>query len=137
MKRGRGWASVIALLPTTLCLAQVDHRVVVEVDGPGAIAYKSALGTVANIQRAFAGQKLHIEVVCLGQGIDLIFSHDNPLTNTVKRLQKGGVLFAACNNTLHGRHIGKDRIFAFVTVVDSGAAEIIRKQEQGWSYLHR
>jgi len=101
------------------------------------MAHRAALGTVANVQKAFAGQPLEIEVVCLGGGIDLILSHDNPLTDAVAKLQKKGVRFAACNNTLHGRHIGKDRIFSFVTVVDSGAAEIVRKQEAGWSYLHR
>jgi len=128
-------ALAVAFLPNFL--PRTDHRVVVEVDAPGTMAYRAALGTVANVQKAFAGESLEIEVVCLGGGIDLVLSHDNPLLETVMKLQKNGVRFAACNNTMVGRHIGKDRIFSFVTVVDAGAAEIIRKQEAGWSYLHR
>ena len=50
-------------------------------------------------------------------------------------LQNGGVVFAACSNTLRGFHIDVKQLIPGVLVVDSGVAEVVRRQEQGWAYL--
>ena len=118
-------------------LGQTKHRIVVELDYPGVAQYGVAINNIENLLKAFGKEPTEIEIVCHGAGIDLLFSHENKLSSRIQKLQKSGVKFAACNNTLKGRKIGKDRIFPFVTVVDSGTAEVIRKQEVGWSYLHR
>ncbi|MEI8281710.1 MAG: DsrE family protein [Armatimonadota bacterium] len=117
--------------------AQARHRIVVELDAPGTAAFGTTLNNVENLKKAFGTDPVEIEIVCHGGGIDLLLSHENKLSSRIQKLQKSGVKFAACNNTLKGRNIGKDRIFSFVSVVDSGTAEVIRKQEAGWSYLHR
>ncbi|MGH7937542.1 MAG: hypothetical protein ACRD5Z_25205 [Bryobacteraceae bacterium] len=31
--------------------------------------------------------------------------------------------------------IGKDQLLPIATTVDSGVAEVVRKQEAGWSYI--
>ncbi len=33
------------------------------------------------------------------------------------------------------RNVQKSDLFDFVVTVDSGVAEVVRKQEAGWSYL--
>ena len=50
-------------------------------------------------------------------------------------LAQAGVVFAACENTMRRQNVGKADLLPFVTTVDSGVAEIVRKQEAGWSYL--
>ena len=133
----RAFFLLAAVASSAGAFAQTKHRIVVELDTPGTAAYGFALNNIENLKKAFGTDPVEIEIVCHGGGIDLLFSHDNKLAPRIQRLQKSGVRFAACNNTLKGRKIGKDRIFSFVTVVDSGTAEVIRKQEAGWSYLHR
>jgi intracellular sulfur oxidation DsrE/DsrF family protein len=119
-----------ALLPPSK-----GHHVVVELNAPGLTAYKTVLNNVENLKRAMAPDAVEIEVVCHGEGIDLLFSHNNPLSARVLKDSRAGIRFAACRNTLIGRHIHKDRLLPSVKVVDSGVAEVVRLEESGWSYL--
>ena len=33
------------------------------------------------------------------------------------------------------QNVTKDQLLPFVTTVDSGVAEVVRKQEAGWAYI--
>jgi len=127
----------LCLLLACLCGAQArtGHRVVVEVNVPGTTAYATVLGNIENLKKAFAPEPVEVEVVCEGRGLDMLFSHDNVVAERVTKLHKAGVVFAACANTIKGRHIGKGRLLPFVQVVKAGVAEVVKKQEAGWSYL--
>ena len=46
-----------------------------------------------------------------------------------------GVVFAACENTMKRQNVTKQQLTGFAKTVDSGVAEVIRKQEARWSYL--
>ena len=124
----------VAVVLSSFCLGQTKHHLVVELCSKD---YGFTINNVENLRKAFGTETCEIEVVCHGPGIDLLFSHDNKLAPRIQKLSKTGVKFAACANTLRNRKIGKDRIFPFVAVVDSGTAEVIRMQEAGWSYLRR
>jgi intracellular sulfur oxidation DsrE/DsrF family protein len=108
---------------------------VVEVNVPGTKAYGIVLGNVQNLVKAFAPESVQVEIVCEGAGIDMLFTEDNRIAGQLLKVQKLGVSFAACSNTMNGRHIDRTHIFSFAKVVDSGVAEVVRRQEQGWSYL--
>ena len=128
---------VAALIVPACLFAQAKHRVVVELNTGGEAAYLVALNNVENLKKAFEKDTTEVVIVCHGDGINMLFSHENKLQAKIEALQKGGVQFDACNNTMRKRNIAKDQIFAFAMVVDSGTAEVIRKQEAGWSYLKR
>ncbi len=125
------------VLISAAATAQTRHRVVVDLFSGGRLSFESTLGNVANLKRAFGEEPLEVEIVCYGPGIDLVLSHDNPLARQVKKLHDDGVAFAACRNTLLKRKIATQRIFPFVRVVDAGIAEVVRKEEAGWSYVRR
>jgi intracellular sulfur oxidation DsrE/DsrF family protein len=128
-----GWVLVVF---AAFSIAQPrSHRTVVQLSASGPAAYLMVLGNVENLQKAFAPDKITVEVVCLGPGLDLLFASGNPLSVRVKKLSASGVIFAACGNTLRGRHVDKSRLLPFCVVVDSGVAEVVRKQEAGWTYL--
>jgi intracellular sulfur oxidation DsrE/DsrF family protein len=127
----------LAVLKVTVAPAQTKHRVVIDLFSGSRQAYEGALGNIVNLRKAMKPEPVEVEVVCSGQGIDLILSHNNPLASRVKKLYAAGVVFAACNNTLEARHITEDRIFPFVMIVGAGIAEVVRKEEAGWSYLRR
>ena len=44
-------------------------------------------------------------------------------------------MFAACENTMRKKKVTKEPLLPFVTTVDSGVAEVVRKQEEGWAYI--
>jgi intracellular sulfur oxidation DsrE/DsrF family protein len=48
---------------------------------------------------------------------------------------EAGVVFAACENTMKKQNVTKEQLMPFVITVDSGVAEVVRKQEAGWAYI--
>ncbi|MGI8437403.1 MAG: DsrE family protein [Chthoniobacterales bacterium] len=100
----------------------------------GAEQWTALLNNVENLRTAF-GNATQIEVVAHGQGLSLLVAKDNALAERMEKLGASGVVFAACENTMKRKGIGKDQLFAFATTVESGVAEVVRKQEAGWSYI--
>ncbi len=50
-------------------------------------------------------------------------------------LAEQGVVFAACENTMKKKNVSKDQLLLAATTTDSGVAEVVRKEEAGWSYI--
>ena len=60
------------------------------------------------------------------QGFELAFAHDEELRFKI----------LACRNAMKMRNVKSEDLFPFAGEVDSGIAEIVRKQESGWAYIH-
>ena len=128
--------SLALLFLTSICWAQPrTHRVVVELNVPGVGSYVKVLGNVTNLLKAFKGERTEIEIVCHDDGIDLLLVGTSPLRSRMEKLHAAGVVFAACGNTLRGRKIERSNLLPFSVVVDSGVAEVVRREEAGWSYI--
>ena len=76
-----------------------------------------------------------VEVVCHGNGLSLLIRDGNPATTEVAALMKDGVLFLACENTMREKKVTPDGLIAGVKTVPSGALEVVRKQQEGYSYF--
>ena len=57
------------------------------------------------------------------------------LREDINQVATKGVVFTACENTMLKHHITKEMLIPISTTVPSGIAEIVLKQESGWSYL--
>ncbi|HWA82218.1 MAG TPA: DsrE family protein [Fimbriimonadaceae bacterium] len=110
------------------------HHVVIEVNVPGTNAYGLVLNNIENLKKAMAPDPVDVEVVCHGSGIDMLRT-GNGLGKRMEVLARKGVVFAACANTIRGKHIDRKKLYSFIRVVPSGVAEVVKKQEAGWSYL--
>ena len=88
-----------------------------------------------NVQKAFGRKNTEIEVVSHGKGLGLIQKTNSAMGERIKGIADTGVVFAACENTMYRMNIKKEDMLPFATTVDSGGAEIVRKQESGWSYI--
>ena len=133
--------AVLAVLPLLGTNAQTEtsatdkaHRIVFEVTMEGPEQWTAALNNVENIRVAL-GTAIEIEVVAHSKGLGMLISKDNALTDRMKMLADGGVVFAACENTMKKKNVTKDQLVPFAKTTDSGVAEVIRKQEAGWSYI--
>lgn len=115
--------------------ARAKHRVVVEINSGDHETWSVALKNIANLQQSFGPSHVQVEVVALGKGIDLVLAGTSEFTERLGALSARGITFAACQNTMKQRHLAKQDLLPFVITVDSGVAEIVRKQEDGWSYL--
>lgn len=92
------------------------------------------LKNVRNILKE-VGDDAAIEVVCHGAGLSLLVKAGTAHAEQVEKLLGQGVRFAACENTMREKSIGKDDLLPGVTTVPSGAVEVIRKQQEGYGYF--
>lgn len=134
--------AALALLASPLLHAQESkpaangkHRIVFEVTMDGQQQWTGTLNNVMNAQQAFGAGNTEIEVVAHSNGLGFLLKSDEALKERMQQLGSSGVVFSACQNTMKKKNVTKGDLLPFVTTVDSGVAEVIRKQEAGWTYL--
>ena len=130
-----GCQSSPSLRPAASTPSATGHRIVIEVNVDGAERWEGILNNVDNLQKAFASDPPKIEVVAHAKGLGLLLATNEPLKARMLAEHDAGVLFAACENTMKKQNVTKDQLMPFVTTVDSGVAEVVRKQEAGWAYI--
>ena len=138
-------ASLLAVLVTlVLVLAAVSqtpagpkHHVVFQMTEPQGPAWGTLFGHVNNLREAFAKDGgSQVEVVFFGGGLNMLRKTNTEYEERLKQLADNGVVLAACQNAMRRLNLKTEDLFPFVTQVDSGVAELARKQEAGWAYIH-
>jgi len=115
------------------------HKIVFEMSVDGMPKWESVLRNAESVQKTFGPKNTRIEIVAHGKGIGLLLGKNataNPeLKKMIQGLHQNGVVFAACNNTLSRLKIDPKELLQVAVIVDSGVAEVVRKQEAGWMYI--
>lgn len=130
-------AAVAMALPscaTTSHTPPRSHRVVMEVSSDNPAVWEGALNNAENLKKAL-GDTTAIEVVADSGGLGMLLRTNSAQTERLQRLAGGGIVFAACENTMRKKNVTRADLLALAATVDSGVAEVVRKQEEGWSYL--
>ena len=109
-------------------------RVVIQINEDDAKKWNSTLGNIHNIQAELGKDKVAIAVVAIGPGLDMLMA-DSLAANRVQDAIADGVEFVACENTMKARSIKKDDLTDGIGFARAGYVEIMRRQQQGWTYL--
>ena len=125
----------IASAQTPAAAAPAKHKVVFQMNVADTDSWNQLFGNIGNAQKAFQKDGIQIEVVFYGKGISALLKTDTGFEERLKKAAAEGVVLAACQNSMRARKITSQDIFLFSTEVDSGVAELIRKQEAGFSYI--
>ena len=131
---GLALALALAAIPQATTAKAKHHRVVFEVNS-GPEAWDQVMGNIENMRKAFAPEPVDVEVVCFGKGLELIVTAKTPAADRLKALNDSGVKLVACQNSMRKRKVVTADLLPFAGQVDSGVAEVVRKEEDGWSYL--
>ncbi len=115
--------------------APAKHRVVFQMNMPAGDSWNQLLGNVNNIRKVFGPEGIQVEVVFYGKGLTALLKTNKDYEERLKQLAAEGVILGACQNTMRIMKVTGDDIFPFSTQVDSGVAELVRKQEAGWTYI--
>jgi intracellular sulfur oxidation DsrE/DsrF family protein len=115
--------------------APQKHKVVFHVNVADEARWQEVLTNVENVQKAFGASSVEIEVVAHGAGIGLVQIKNATLRDRIATIEKTGPVFAACSNTLRKQQLTAADLTPGVRIVDSGVAELIRKQEEGFAYV--
>jgi intracellular sulfur oxidation DsrE/DsrF family protein len=110
------------------------HKVVIQLNTADTAAWSGVIGNIKNLSKVWPGN-IKIEVVVHGKALDFLVAAKSHLVTDIDQLAKKGVVFNACENTMGKYGITKQMLIPSVFSVPSGVAEIILKQEEGWSYL--
>jgi uncharacterized protein len=128
-------ATLFALLGAAPAANAAKHRVVFQITSDGAEPWDAVLGNVENLREALGPQDTRVLVVGHGKGLGMRLADDEKRQARMRKLHEGGVVFAACENTMRKKNVTRGELVPFATTVDSGVAEVVRKQEEGWSYI--
>ena len=110
-----------------------QHKIVMQLTSGDTNVHKMVVRQIANILAAAPNSK--IEVVCHASGINMLMTLQTKVQPKVIELKMKGVEFVACENTMLEKKITKEEIIPEAGYVKVGILEIVRKQEQGWSYI--
>lgn len=110
------------------------HHVVMQLNSADTAVWSGMLGNIRNFQKVWPG-KVEIEVVVHGKALNFLVTEKSHLVSEIEAMTKLGVVFNACENTMNKYGIRKDMLIPTVSSVPSGVAELVMKQEEGWSYL--
>lgn len=132
-------AAVLATVAVTATVGKAQppqpHRVVFELTSDEPKEWESLLNNVENARKALGATTL-IEVVAHGPGLTmLVATKSAAVRDRVKENADRGVVFAACSNTMHKHGVKPNELHKFANTVDSGVAEVVRKQAAGWAYV--
>jgi len=113
---------------------EVKHKVVIQLNTADTSAWSSTIGNIKNLQKLWPNNVM-VEVVVHGKALDLLVAAKTHLANEVVEMSKTNVQFSACENSMRKHHIDKSELLSIANTVPSGVAQVILKQETGWSYL--
>jgi intracellular sulfur oxidation DsrE/DsrF family protein len=113
------------------------HHVVFQLDEPKGPAWESLSLHVNNTMKALADDGgSQVEVVFYGPGLMMLTKNNTDYEERLKQLSDSGVKLLACRNSMKSRNVKTEDLFPFAGQVPSGIAEMVRKQEAGWAYIH-
>lgn len=152
--RNLGIAGLLGLIALTGAAAAapggVPQRVVYHIDSGDLERQRSALRNVSNHLNDIGDERLEIRVVVQGNGVSMLVMPEatadlalygnatNQIQMVIENLRVRGVRFVVCGNSLRRRNIlATDRLYEVAPqdMVDSGLAELVRLQGDGYSYI--
>ena len=110
------------------------NRLVVQVTDGDAARWNMTLNNIRNVQTDLGAANVEIVLVAYGPGINML-KFDAVTQTRVSEAIKSGVKVVACENTLVNLKVSKLDMHPDISYVPTGVVEIMRRQQQGFSYL--
>lgn len=132
---GAGVIAAAACASGSAGSTQPRHRVVMEVSADDPRVWDAVLNNIENLRSALGAGDTEIELVAHGGALGMLLGTNAAQAQRMETFATAGVIFAACENTMRRKKVGRPDLLPFATTVDSGVAEVVRKQERGWSYV--
>jgi uncharacterized protein len=113
----------------------VEHeKVVFQVSDSVPGKWNLTLNNARNVQDAIGKDKVDVEIVAYGPGIDML-KFESEVGNRIDDALANGIKIVACENTMKNMKLTKADMLRSVGYVPSGVVELMRKQKEGWAYI--
>jgi intracellular sulfur oxidation DsrE/DsrF family protein len=124
---------LIGLLLLASASVKAQHKIIWEANMGDTAQQRGLYRQINNVLNAEPDTK--IEVVFHGNAIYAMLKDTGYHKEQILALYKKGVVFAACNNSLKNRNIDPNRVMNEAIIVPVAILEIVKKQEQKWTYI--
>lgn len=114
--------------------AVAANRVVIQVNEDDTKKWNTVLVNIRNIQADLGTKNVAIAVVAIGPGLGMLTA-ESLAANGVQDALAAGVEFVACGNSMKAQHIDQADLVTGIRVSAAGYVELMKRQQQGWSYL--
>lgn len=122
-------ATLHAAGPATAAAA---HRIVFQVNDEDSRKWHTVLANINNVQEELG--KVEVAVVVIGPALGMLKA-EALTANKVQDAMSAGVRFVACGNSMQAQKLEKDDMIDKIDYARAGYVEIMRLQQQGWTYL--
>lgn len=125
---------LLMLLTTSLTsMAQSTTRIVLHLQSSDTLVHKSIVNQIGNLKKAFPESE--IELVCHGPGLDFLLKNNSSYIDKLNKMDLDGVSYVGCEFTMSQKNIKRDELVDFAATVPYAIAEIVKKEQEGWSYI--
>ena len=142
MKTILAWA---AALVATGCVSVESHhehraamhegnKVVIQVSDNDPAKWNLALNNARNIQSDLGASNVQIEIVAYGPGLNMVKT-GSAVAPRIDEATLAGTNIVACENTMAAQKVAREQILPGVNYVPAGVVEIMKRQQEGWSYI--
>ncbi len=107
------------------------HKVVFHVAAP--VGFFNNVNNIIDAFKPDGG--VQVDVIFNGQGLNMLVKAKSEYETHLKAVADRGVKLSACQNSMKRLKVTTEELFPFAAQVDSGVAELVRKQEAGWAYI--
>lgn len=109
--------------------------VVMQVSDNDPAKWNLALNNAKNVQSELGKDKVDIEIVAYGPGINML-KMESEVGNRLEDAKKNGIKVVACQNTMKAQKLTEKDMHSAIGYVPSGVVELMKKQEAGYAYIH-
>jgi intracellular sulfur oxidation DsrE/DsrF family protein len=109
-------------------------RVVFQVSDGDPKKWNLALNNMNNVQEALGKDKVDVELVVYGPGIDMLKA-ESTAGNRVNEAVANGVKVVACEVTMKAQKLTKNDMLASIGYVPGGVIELMKREKEGWAYI--
>jgi uncharacterized protein len=130
-----GAAALVAVaLPLAAQSQAARNRALFQVTDNDPARWNMILNNMSNLRDGVGSEGAEIELVAYGPGI-LMLKADSPVKQRIAEALKNGVKVNACQHTMRGMNFTPADMLPDIGYVPSGVVEVMRKQQQGWTYI--
>ncbi|MFT7234952.1 MAG: intracellular sulfur oxidation DsrE/DsrF family protein [Methylophagaceae bacterium] len=116
-----------------------ETHIIMQVSDADPVHYRAVLDIANNLTKRYGQEMVDIEVIAFGVGVPMVFAEDNEFTARIESLQKHGVRFYVCGNTLDSlerKNHMRPTVLSGVGMVQTGVKFLIDEIQKGYIPIH-
>ena len=114
--------------------AQEKQKVVFQVSDNDPAKWNLALNNARNVQADLGRDKVEIEIVAYGPGLNMLKAESKVAARLAEALDNE-VALLACENTMTNTKVTKADMYGGISYVLAGVTHIMKRQREGWAYI--